>query len=244
MFLRLTVAMLCVVLASTCQLIAQKGAIFSPSGVTYGLGIGTQPNYATGFGITSTASVSILDFMRKEVDVETGFKVRDVFGGHCSLGYLMQPDSPMVGGGLAANNKGPIWYDVGFDWAGLQFLYGFREELWLSVKGQIGFGWSNAGYYETWSTGFGSSNLVAGVQAGPVSVEIGQGWEFLQHNGPNYFTVAGCYRYAEKASAYSMFGFRYAVHKQYEPSRMIDGVLVAEPIQKTFFVSVFYQHSI
>ncbi len=244
MFLRLTVAMLCVVLTSTCHLLAQKGAIFSPSGVSYGLGIGTQPGYATGFGFTSTASVSVLDFIHKGMEVETGFKIRDVFGAHTSLGYLMQPESPMVAGGLAANNKGPIWYDVGFDYIGLQILYGFSEEVWLSVKGQLGAGWSNAGYYETWSTAYSSSTLITGVQVGPFSVEAGPGWEFLQHNGPNYFTLGGCYRYKEENTAYSMFGFRYVVHKQYEPSRAIDGVLVAEPVQKTFFVSVFYQHSI
>src|SRR5688500_1443601 len=137
MFLRLTVAMLCIVLANSCQLMAQKGAIFSPTMVSYGLGMGTQPKYAAGFGITSTAQFSFFDFLRKDVEVETGFKVRDLFGGHCHLGYLAQPDAPMVAGGLAANDKGPIWYDVGFDWIGIQFLYGFSEEVWLSVKGQM-----------------------------------------------------------------------------------------------------------
>lgn len=234
------VAMLCITFFTVH---AQKGAIFSPSMVSYGLGGASQPKYATGFGITSTAQISLLDIIAKGVDVKPGFKVRDLFGGHCSLGYLAHPDSPMVAG-VNMPVKGRVWYDVGFDWIGLQLLYGFNEELWLSVKGQMDFGWSNAGYYETFSQAFGTSKVVAGVQVGPFSMEIGQGWEAFQHQGPNYFTMAGCYRYAEKGSAYSIFGFRYTVHKQYEPSRIIDGELVDKPVQKVFFVSLFYARSI
>src|SRR5688572_30268992 len=119
-------AMLCIVVFPfASHLHAQQGSLSSPIFTSIGIGSGWQKDYAFGLGITSTVQISLVDLFRKERET-TGLRVRDVWGGHVALGIQMQPDSPMVAGGLAAK-RAPIFYDVGFEWAGIQFLYVFSD---------------------------------------------------------------------------------------------------------------------
>jgi len=243
MFLRPVAAFLCIVFCSAFELNAQKGAINSPTLISYGLGYSHQAEFATGFGLTSSAHVSVLEFLRDDGDFKSGFKVRDILGGHCNLGFRMHPDSQIVNG-YPVTNTSKIWYDVGFDYAGLEFIYAFKEDLCISLKGQLYGGWNNAAYYEVFSSTYSTNSVTFGTQAGPVSAEIGEGWEAFQHHGPNYFTLASAFRYAEKDGANNMLGFRFISHKEYNVGQLPDGSYITSVRQKSFSFSIFYAHSL
>lgn len=238
-----TLVMLCIALFSMRSLSAQTGAVFSPFIVSYGLGVSQQKDFASGVGLTSSAHLSFLEIFKKGMEVETGFKVRDILGAHCNLGVRSYPDSQMVNGGVTSSTS-KIWYDVGFDYIGLQLMYGFKEELWLSVKGQLYAGWNNTSYYEIFPYAFSTSTVTVGAQVGPFSAEVGRGWEAFQHNGPNYFTVASAYRFREKNTTYDMFGFRLVNHTEYIGSVMISPTEYVEGKSKSFTFILFYAHCI
>lgn len=220
---------------------AQQGSIISATQSTIGIGSAWQSSYASGFGIASQAQLSFFDFFAKD-NQRTGFRVRDVWGGHVSLGVLLQPDTPMISVGPAAK-RAPVWYDVGFDAFGLQFMYGFSDQVWLSFKGQMTFSFNSAAYYEApFPTSYSSFILVAGAQAGPFGLELGKGWE-ARNKAPNYFTLGASIKLREKNATVNFLGVRFTQHNFREPSRYIDGEYQNYQ-QKNYFFSVFYAVSI
>lgn len=216
---------------------AQSGTISSPIFTSIGIGSGWQTKYATGIGVTATAQMSLIDLLAKERET-TGFRIRDVWGGHVGLGVQMQPDSPMVAGGLASK-RAPVWYDVGFEWAGLQLIYVVSERFRASIKGQMTFSFNSSAYYEgPFPTSYHSGTVCGAVQTGPIGIEIGKGWDF-KSNGPNYFTLGASYQHKEKNTTYRMVGFRFTSHSKHEPGRIINGALDPDPVQKNYLLSVF-----
>jgi hypothetical protein len=219
---------------------AQMGSIIAPTQVSYGISAAWQPEYASGFGLTSRANISLIDFLAKDRE-KPGFRIRDVWGGHISLGARMHPNVPRISTGPIMV-KGPIWYDTGFD-LGLQTLFGFSKEVWLSFKGQIVFSFNNAAYHEhPFPTAYSSKILTGGFQAGPIGIEIGKGWAANKH-GPNFFTIAGSFELNEKPGKSRLIGIRYTQHGFREATSTTvnpsNGTL--EPyFQKNYFFSLFY----
>jgi hypothetical protein len=219
---------------------AQLGSIISPTQITYGFETAWQPKYASGFGFASVASISLCDFLASD-NSRTGFRIRDVNGGHFALGLRTHPEFPVTSFDTV-EVKGGFWYDVGFDFLGIQMLYGFNENLWLSFKGQMVFVINNTAYYEyPIPTNFNTLVLTGGIQAGPMGFEIGKGWE--AKHGPNYFTLGASLRVKQESIASKFIGIRFTSHSKALPARYVDGEFV-DSAQKNYFFSVFYAKSI
>ncbi|RYD81736.1 MAG: hypothetical protein EOP53_05600 [Sphingobacteriales bacterium] len=229
-------AYLSIFLFNTGVLKAQVGSVIAPNQFTIGVETAWQKDYATGIGITTHFSLSIIDALVKDRN-KNGFKIRDVNGGHISLGGLMHPKNPTLFGN-STTVKGPVWYSVGLDYFGLQALYKFSDGIYLSIKGQLLWNLNNASYFEK-SSGFASKVITAGTQVGPVGLELGKGWSYGK-NGTNYFTSAISIKNGNKQVFDHILGLRYTRHERLSASSyMVNGVY-ERPVQKNYYISAFY----
>jgi hypothetical protein len=240
MVFRKIVVALSFLLVSHFASIAQMGSIIAPTQVTYGLTAAWQPKYASGYGFASRADISLFDFLAKDSE-KPGLRIRDNIGGYFALGGLTHPKVPTISSGTVTAN-GKVWYDVGFN-VGIQVLYGFSKEVWLSGKIQVLAGFNNSAYYEfPFPYGFNTYVFTAGAQVGPIGFEIAKGSEGKKH-GPNLFSLGASYELNEKNGRSNMIGFRYTSHRVVETTIVSfdPATGIAEhAVQKNYFLSVFY----
>ncbi|CAN5265805.1 hypothetical protein BH09BAC5_BH09BAC5_12840 [soil metagenome] len=222
----------CFLLFNTEKINAQLASVISSTQVTYGLGTMFQPKYTTAIGFSSHAQISLFDFFAKD-NHRLGFRIRDVNGGYFSLGAAFHPDSATVNG-YPAETHGPVWLDAGFDYFGLQMLYGFSDDFWLSIKGQFLGNTGNANYFELFPYAFNTTMAAVGTQIGPYGFEIGRGWKSHPLR-PNYFTTAISLRTNNGATKKS-FGIRYIQHGEYLIDKQYQQYMF-----KSHSVNIFYQ---